>query len=166
MMTTMARTIDTLAVTLGKILKARAMPARLHAYRIGNQWDRTVGPAIARHAQPQGLRAGKLTLVVDSPAWMQQLSLMKPELIEKLNRNLGRETVKDITLKLGEVASGNKDSPEAESPRPALSAEEQEKIEGYVKDIREPSIREAIRRLFEKDAQSRKRTDAGKGTKK
>jgi predicted nucleic acid-binding Zn ribbon protein len=166
MMAAMARTMDKLAKTLGKILKARGMQARLHEYRIGNQWDRTVGPAIARHAQPQGLRAGKLALVVDSPAWMQQLSLMKPELIEKLNRDLGRETVKDITLKLGEVASGNKSSPEEELPRPALSAEEREKIEGSVKDIAEPSIREAIRRLFEKDVQSRKRTDAGQGTKK
>jgi predicted nucleic acid-binding Zn ribbon protein len=157
MMTAMARKIDKLAKTLDKILKARGMQARLHEYHIGNQWDRTVGPAIARHAQPQGLRAGKLSLVVDSPAWMQQLSLLKPELIEKLNRDLGRATVKDITLKLGEVAPGNRISPEEELPRAALSAEEREKIEGYVKDIGEPSIRDAIRRLFERDLQSRKK---------
>jgi hypothetical protein len=47
-----------------------------------------------------------------------------------------------------------------------LSAEEREKIEEYVKDIGEPSIRDAIRSLFEKDVQSRKRVDAGKGMKK
>ena len=162
----MARTIDKFSVTLGKILKARGMQARLHEYRIGSQWGRTVGPAIARHAQPQALRGGKLALVVDSPAWMQQLSLMKPEIIEKLNRDLGRETVKDITLKLGEVPSAGGKPAEEEPASAALTAEEREKIEQHLQDISDADTRDMLRRVIEKDFRSKRITSAGKGTKK
>ena len=153
----MARTLDKFSATLGKILKARGMQARLHEYRIFSQWSRTVGSAIARHAQPRALRGGKLALVVDSPAWMQQLSLMKPEIIEKLNRNLGRETVKDLTLRLGEVETSSGGAPEERPVRAALTREEQETIEHVVQDIGDHNVREAIRRLFEKEVQTRKR---------
>src|SRR5512147_470829 len=108
----MARGIDKLSTTLARILKARGLEGRLHEYRIFALWDRTVGPAIARHAQPRTLRGRKLALIVDSPAWMQQLTLMKPEIIEKLNRGLGAQTIGDLTMRLGEIALSNE--PEAD----------------------------------------------------
>src|SRR5512143_2743525 len=131
----MARRIDKLSATLSRILKARGLEGRLREYRIFGLWDRTVGPAIARHARPQALRGKKLGLIVDSPAWMQQLSLMKPDIIEKLNRELGRETIGDITMRLGDVEQA--DRPEAEEgvAKAALSADEREKIEQYIHDI-------------------------------
>src|SRR4249920_244344 len=104
----MARRIDKLSTTLARILKSRGLEGRLHEYRIFGLWDRTVGPAIARHAQPRALRGKKLALAVDSPAWMQQLTLMKPEIIEKLNRALGRETIGDLTMRLGEIAQSGR----------------------------------------------------------
>jgi hypothetical protein len=88
---------------------------------------------------------------------MQQLSLMKPEIIEKLNRNLGRETVKDLTLRLGEVETSPGEASEERPVRAALTREERETIEHAVQDIGDHDVREAIRRLFEKEAQTRKR---------
>jgi hypothetical protein len=153
----MARGIDKFSTTLSRILKARGLEGRLHEYRIFALWDRAVGPAIARHAQPRTLRGRKLALIVDSPAWMQQLTLMKPEIIEKLNRALGGETVGDMTMRLGEVAVS--DEPEAdEAPAGAeLSADERETIEQHLQDIEDPAIRDAIRRVFEKEVRNRKR---------
>jgi hypothetical protein len=153
----MARGIDRFSTTLSRILKARGLEGRLHEYRIFASWDRTVGPAIARHARPRTLRGRKLALIVDSPAWMQQLTLMKPEIVEKLNRALGRETITDITMRLGEIEPADQPEADAAPVGAELSAEERETIEQHVQDIEDPVIRDAIRRVFEKDVRNRKR---------
>lgn len=152
----MARGIDKFSKTLAGILKARGLEGRLHEYRIFAVWDRTVGPAIARHARPRTLRGRKLALVVDSPAWMQQLTLMKPEIMEKLNRELGAETIGDMTMRLGEVAPVARPEENGVSAGEELSADERETIEQYLHDVADRETREAIRRVVEKDFISRK----------
>ncbi len=155
-MSAMGKKLDRLSYTLGSMLKARGLGSRLSEYRVFGQWEKAVGPVIARHAQPQAVRGKKLTLVVDSPAWMQQLSLLKPEIMEKVNSTLGKETIKDITLRLGEVES-REQPPEEPVVSYVLSQNEQEKIEDYVREISDADTREAVRRVIEKDFLSRKR---------
>jgi predicted nucleic acid-binding Zn ribbon protein len=153
----MAKKFEKLSTLLGGMLKARGLQGHLSEYRIIGQWEKTVGAVIARHARPQSLRGKKLFLSVDSPAWMQQLSLMKTELIEKVNSGLGRDTVKDITLRLGEIDSPEQRMEEAPVQTP-LNAEERERIERFVREIHDPDVREAMRRVIEKDFQSKKGT--------
>jgi hypothetical protein len=127
------------------------MTGRLSEYRILGQWERTVGGVIASHARPVSVRGSRLFLAVDSPAWMQQLSLLKPEIIEKVNRGLGRkDAIREIALNLGEVTASQRFSPPRTVPY-ELSAEEQNKIAGLTAEIRDPEVREALRRLIEKD---------------
>jgi len=147
--------LDRLSYTLGSMLKARGLGSRLSEYRVFGQWEQSVGTAIARHAQPQALRGKKLTLIVDSPAWMQQLSLLKPEILEKVNRTLGKEAVTDITLRLGEVGSRDVAAEERPVPLP-LDSNELQKIEDYIRAIGDGDTREAVRRVIEKDFLSRK----------
>jgi predicted nucleic acid-binding Zn ribbon protein len=161
----MAKKLAKLSSTLGSLLRARGLQGRLSEYRIVGQWEETVGPVIARHARPQTVRGKKLYLSVDSPAWMQQLSLLKPEIIEKVNRNFGKDAINDITLRLGEVVPSEQRGEEALS-RPPLDAEERGRIEQYVQQVQDPDVREAIRRVIEKDFQSKKGAATGKGTKK
>ncbi len=152
----MARKLDRLSHTLGGLLKARGLGSRLDEYRVFGQWEKSVGPVIARHAQPLTVRGKKLMLVVDSPAWMQQLSLLKPQIVEKVNTALGKETIKDITLRLGEVES-REHLQEAPPRRTVLGRDEQGKIEDYVREINDADTRDAVRRVIEKDFLSRKR---------
>lgn len=161
----MGRKLDRLSHTLGSMLKARGLGGRLSEYRVFGQWEKSVGPAIARHAQPHAVRGKKLTLIVDSPAWMQQLSLLKPEIVEKVNRNLGQETIKEIVLRIGELES--RDRPSEEHPvRKVLDRDEQEKIENYLREISDVDIREAVRRVIEKDFLSKKGANVREGTKR
>lgn len=153
-MADMRRKLDRLSHTLGSMLKARGLGSRLSEYRVFGQWEQSVGPAIARHAQPQALRGKKLTLIVDSPAWMQQLSLLKPEILEKVNRTLGKEAVTEITLRLGEVES--RDRPAEMPVLTPLDSEELGKIEDYTRAIGDADTREAVKRVIEKDFLSRK----------
>ncbi len=152
------KTIDRFSVTLDRILKSCGMQARLQEYRLQSRWDRTVGPAIARHAQPAAIRGGKLQVIVDSPAWMQQLSLMKPEIIRKLNEAMRSGGVKDITLRLGEVAPSGAEQQEEAAPLPQLTDRDRTRIEEYLHPIGDADTREMVRRVIEKDMRSRKRT--------
>jgi predicted nucleic acid-binding Zn ribbon protein len=144
-----------LSSTLAILLKARGMEARLSQYRILGKWEKTVGRVISSHARPSAVRNGKLFLTVDSPAWMQQLSMLKPEIIEKVNRELGNETIRGITLGLGEVPASD-NSPEQKQVLPELTAEEREAIEHYVGGVRDADLRQRIRRVIEKDLTSKK----------
>jgi hypothetical protein len=86
---------------------------------------------------------------------MQQLSLLKPEIMEKVNRTLGKEAVTDITLRIGELES--RDRPAEEPPvLTPLDSKEREKIEDYTRAIGDDDTREAVRRVIEKDFLSRK----------
>ncbi len=151
----MKKRIERLSGTIMKILQARGLESRLSEYRIFGQWERAVGEVIARHAHPVAMQGKKLTLVVDSPAWMQQLSLLKPEIKEKLNRTLGSDVVKDIKLILGEVTTSGKTADPRAVPA-ALDKEERIVIDRYAEEVHDPDIREAIRRVMEKDFLSRK----------
>jgi predicted nucleic acid-binding Zn ribbon protein len=152
----MKRKIDRLSTTIAKILKSRGLESGLSEYKVFGNWEKTVGEVIALHAHPAMVRGKKLTLIVDSPAWMQQLSLMKPELIKKMNRDLGKESIREITLKLGEVAPPKK-TVDALPARVRLDEEERVTIERYVQEVLDPDIRDAIRRVMEKDLLSRKK---------
>ncbi len=151
----MARKLERLSSTLGSALRACGLRDRLTEYRIISQWEETVGTAIARHARPKVLRGRKLFLTVDSPAWMQQLSLMKPVIIEKLGGSLGQDLVREIALNLGEIGVPEDHRPEIRTRVP-LDAAEGERIDRIVEGIADPEIRTALRRLIEKDFQSKK----------
>jgi len=48
-------------------------------------WGRLVGPRIAEVAQAVGVKGGTLFVAVESAAWRNELSLMRPKLLAKLN---------------------------------------------------------------------------------
>jgi predicted nucleic acid-binding Zn ribbon protein len=53
-------------------------------------WPEAVGEVIAREALPTAERGGVLTVTCRSSVWAQELDLMGPELLERLNRALGQ----------------------------------------------------------------------------
>jgi len=155
----MAGKINRLSVTLVKMLKSHGLDSRLQEYRVFGQWEKAVGKVIARHAEPCSLRGKKMTLVVDSPAWMQQLSLLKPEIVEKVNKRLGHIAIRDIVLKIGEVPPRAGEPAEDLPDLADLDRDEREKIEYALQELHDPEIREALRRVMEKDFLRRKKSE-------
>ncbi len=56
-------------------------------------WPGTVGEAIAAEAQPTGERAGMVTISCSASVWAQELDLMAPQIITRLNLGLARGSV-------------------------------------------------------------------------
>jgi predicted nucleic acid-binding Zn ribbon protein len=72
---------------LGSALEALAdelAPDTLLA-EIQRAWPGTVGPSIAAQAQPTAERGGVLTVSCSASVWAQELDLMAPQIIERLN---------------------------------------------------------------------------------
>lgn len=59
-------------------------------------WEGAVGSAIAGEASPLSERDGTLTLLCSSAVWMQEIDLMGPLLVEKINAALGAERVRAV----------------------------------------------------------------------
>ncbi len=157
MMLHMAAKLDRISRTLEKMLKARGLGNRLSEYHVFRQWTKTVGPVIAQHAQPQQLRGKKLTLVVDSPAWMQQLSLLRPEIMGKMNKELGTAAIDAIALKLGEVVPQEGPTNSPAELHVQLDEGEREWIENCIRGILDPETKAAVKRVMVKDSISKKK---------
>jgi predicted nucleic acid-binding Zn ribbon protein len=59
-------------------------------------WPEAVGAAVAREAQPVSERAGVVTVACRSAVWAQELDLMAPDVIERLNGAAGGALVRSL----------------------------------------------------------------------
>jgi predicted nucleic acid-binding Zn ribbon protein len=59
-------------------------------------WAATVGDAIAEQAQPTAERAGVVTVSCAASVWAQELDLMAPQILAKLNATLGDDVVRRL----------------------------------------------------------------------
>jgi predicted nucleic acid-binding Zn ribbon protein len=59
-------------------------------------WSEVAGPAIAREAEPVSERDGVVTVACRSAVWAQELDLMGPELVDRLNGALERPLVRAL----------------------------------------------------------------------
>ena len=73
-------------------LLARLSPQTLLA-DVQRIWPAVVGETIAAEATPTGDRGGTLTVTCRSAVWAQELDLMGPDLVAKLNTALGADLV-------------------------------------------------------------------------
>jgi predicted nucleic acid-binding Zn ribbon protein len=64
-----------------------------------DRWGEIVGQDIAAHAEPLSFTDGVLVVQASSTAWATQLRLLAPEIVRRLNRELGHNTVVRIDVK-------------------------------------------------------------------
>jgi predicted nucleic acid-binding Zn ribbon protein len=59
-------------------------------------WPGVVGDAIAAEARPTAERAGVVTVSCRAAVWAQELDLMGPDLVARLNAALGADVVRSL----------------------------------------------------------------------
>ena len=59
-------------------------------------WKETVGEQVSQNTAPEKVEAGTLYVKASSPTWRQELVFKKADIIEKLNKQLGKNTIKEI----------------------------------------------------------------------
>lgn len=121
---------------------------RLKELVIWQNWQQIVGKGIAERARPLRLSGGVLTVTVISPAWMQELSYMKGELVSKLNFAIGDERIKEIVFKAGSFPRSAVDKEERVIPLNPVTPEQKAEIDSIVSEVEDEELREELRRLM------------------
>ena len=86
-----------IADVLAGVLANAGVAARVEQAGIIPEWSALVGVQIAAVTEPMSITAdGTLFVNVTTNAWMNELSLMEPELLRALNAKDGRLAVKRI----------------------------------------------------------------------
>lgn len=152
---------------LTDLLSGAGLGDKMKGYRAWQCWDEVVGPQIAEHARPKRLRNGVLEVSVDQPIWMQQLRLMAPQILERLNMALGGQIVKEIYWRRGTPTRPVEQTPKPDKlkPLPKLNQQEQARIDKVLAGIEDADVRSVMGDFLEKQAKldkQRKNIDDGK----
>ena len=67
---------------------------------IRSEWEELVGPEIARHASPRGLKDGVLVVAVDHGGWATELKFQERRLIKRLEEQFGRGVVSAVEARV------------------------------------------------------------------
>jgi predicted nucleic acid-binding Zn ribbon protein len=88
---------STIADVIAGVLKDTGIAARVEQAGIIPEWRSLMGTQIAGVTEPVSITAdGTLFVNVTTNAWMNELSLMEPELLRALNAKEGRLAIKRI----------------------------------------------------------------------
>jgi hypothetical protein len=151
-----SRSSDALKTTrsvLSGILDDLGIANKIEQHRIWLVWEDAVGEQIAKNAIPARIRNNVLEIKVAHAVWMQQLQLLKPRLIEQINKHLGDTPITDLYFRRGQVAPEVK--PEAKPARvlPELDTKELEGIHQLTRNIADDEVRAALESLLAKHRQ-------------
>lgn len=63
------------------------------------RWAELVGPELAAHCTPERYDQGQLEVLADSTAWATQLRYLAPDLVRRLNAELGHGVVTAVVVR-------------------------------------------------------------------
>lgn len=90
---------------VGSIIERSIMACRsagdAEMMKIWDIWNDTVGEAIARNSRPASFKGHLLVVHVTNSSWLYHLNFMKKDLMEKLNKALDKDRVRNLILKIG-----------------------------------------------------------------
>jgi hypothetical protein len=124
-------------------MKDLGMENAMRFHLIETQWNSLMGGTLALHASPANLSGDQLLIFVDAPAWLQELSFRKAEIIRKLEA-FG---IRDVRFRVGRT---RRPSPEPVSAPRTLTEAERTLITEILSPIEDAEVREQARLAMER----------------
>ncbi len=72
-------------------------------YQLVLSWPEIVGSPLSEVTRAELINNGVMKVIVKDSVWSYHLTMMKPQLIDKLNRYAGSKLVKDIYFIIGNL---------------------------------------------------------------
>ncbi len=126
-----------------------AIGPRLKEFKLRREWPEIVGTAIAARVAPKNLIKSTLYCIVSSSAWMTELNYQKLLIMEKINKAIGENTVKEIIFKPGIVSVGKTATPPADEA-PQKCSLTSTFIESATSDIKDEALKTLLKRVMKK----------------
>ena len=92
--------VEAVGGVLARVLEGLGLSREMTGWKAVEAWPKLVGPRIARRTRAVAFRDGMLHVEVEGSAWMQELSYLKRELVQRINQELGGEPVRDVRFTL------------------------------------------------------------------
>ncbi|MDQ6935791.1 MAG: DciA family protein [Actinomycetota bacterium] len=89
---------QTLDASIGRFVAEQGWGTELRVHGVFSRWEALVGPEVGQHAKPESYADGRLVIRTDSTAWGTQMRLLAPDLVRRVNEELGEETVRMIEV--------------------------------------------------------------------
>lgn len=91
---------------LHSLLRSWGVDGKIRENQAVALWSQVVGPRIAEKTEALGVEDGKMFVRVLSSSWKTELIFVKSEMIQRLNRAVGRKAIKDIVFVSGAGIGG------------------------------------------------------------
>jgi hypothetical protein len=146
--TTRRRKMMALGDVIGQSLDHGYLGLARELVRVFDVWESAVGSFNAARTMPESIQGGVLTVLVESPAWIDRLSYFRKEFTDKINTALGAPMVEEILFKVGSLPSAPADSaphdPSLPPPPPAepLSPE----LASALDQVTDPQLKDELAR--------------------
>lgn len=107
-------------------------------------WEVIIGDAIARHTYPAYLKGQAVDIIVDSNAWLQNLTFMKSMILEKLQDY----KINEIRFRIGKIPEPERIKNDEALKKRKLNEEERLFIQNSVLPIEDKELRECFEKLM------------------
>jgi predicted nucleic acid-binding Zn ribbon protein len=109
--------------------------------RLTRIWPEIVGETIARRTQVSSLKFHTAVVKVSGAMWIQELNLMKPQILARMRAEIGEDIIRDLRFVHGRLS--RREHPKLRAvPRAARRAIE-------LPEMKNPELRIAFQRLIE-----------------
>lgn len=149
---------------LDETLQELGLTKRFEEWKAYQVWELAVGEKIAAHAHPTKIQNGKLSVLVDNTTWVQQLNFFKMRIMDEINKQAGKDIVREIAFKIGKLR--RKEEPKELAtpgePRPLgrgvelkrikLSDQRLRQVEESLRHIKDSEIKDVMRRFLTMEA--------------
>ncbi len=88
--------IKTIGGAIRDLFESLGISGRIREYDAVVRWNEVVGEQIARVTEAVKIDKGVLVVRVHNGPWRNELTLLKDDVIEKINAALGEKVVKEI----------------------------------------------------------------------
>ena len=141
MITPRIRQPEAVGETLAALLAHLDPKGNFRVVQLVKLWPEIAGDQIARRTEIAALKFHTAIVKVSNPMWIQELNLLKPEILSRLCETMGNDSVRDIRFVRGRLSRRS-------IPKPHLI---RRPIRRSVPlpDLKDPVLREAFASLIE-----------------
>ena len=132
---------ELLGKTLAGVLDALDTQGQFALFRLIRVWPQVVGDNIARHTEVASLKFHTAVVKVSTAMWIQELNLMRPQILKQLMDSIGDDSVRDLRFVKGTLSRRSR-------PRPA-PAKRHIRHSIVLPELKDPELRKVFEDLIE-----------------
>lgn len=92
------RQVQPLSEVLQHLLRAEGLETPLNERRLVNAWDDVVGETVVKYTTEKFIKNQTLFVRIQNPALRQDLSMMRSQLVRRLNAAVGALVITDVRI--------------------------------------------------------------------